>query len=154
AATEAKFSWGQLSGAARGDFLYKVAYILESRLDDIAETMRREMGKTLPDAKGETGTGLAILRYFADGGLRYVGDVIPSTDSEALMFTNRVPLGVVGIITPWNFPVAIPIWKMAPALIYGNTVVIKPASETAITAGKVIDCFHEAGFPKGVVNMV
>ncbi|MBW8351889.1 aldehyde dehydrogenase family protein [Bacillus sp. IITD106] len=154
AATEAKFSWGQLSGAARGDYLYKVANILESRLDDIAETMTTEMGKTLPEAKGETARGVAILRYFAGEGMRKVGDVIPSTDSEALMFTKRVPLGVVGIITPWNFPVAIPIWKMAPALIYGNTVVIKPASETAITAAKVIDCFHEAGLPKGVVNMV
>ncbi|WP_325167503.1 alpha-ketoglutaric semialdehyde dehydrogenase GucD [Lederbergia citri] len=154
AATEAKFGWGQLSGAARGDYLYKVANILESRLEDIAKTMTREMGKTLPEAKGETARGVAILRYYAGEGMRKVGDVIPSSDSEALMFTKRVPLGVVGIITPWNFPVAIPIWKMAPALIYGNTVVIKPASETAITAAKVIDCFHEAGLPKGVVNMV
>ncbi|KQB93232.1 Aldehyde dehydrogenase, thermostable [Geobacillus sp. PA-3] len=76
------------------------------------------------------------------------------TDSEGLLFTTRVPLGVVGVISPWNFPVAIPIWKMAPALVYGNTVVLKPASETAVTAAKVIECFHEAGFPKGVVNMV
>ncbi|MCR2822571.1 alpha-ketoglutaric semialdehyde dehydrogenase GucD [Lederbergia panacisoli] len=154
AASEAKASWASLSGAARGDYLYKVANLLESRLDDIAETMTREMGKTFPEAKGETARGVAILRYYAGEGMRKVGDVIPSTDSEAFMFTKRVPLGVVGIITPWNFPVAIPIWKMAPALIYGNTVVIKPASETAITAAKVIDCFHEAGLPKGVVNMV
>ncbi|MCJ8008442.1 alpha-ketoglutaric semialdehyde dehydrogenase GucD [Lederbergia wuyishanensis] len=154
AASEAKFGWSQLAGAARGDYLYKVANIIEARLEEIAETMTREMGKTLPEAKGETARGVAILRYYAGEGMRKVGDVIPSSDSEALMFTKRVPLGVVGIITPWNFPVAIPIWKMAPALIYGNTVVIKPASETAITAAKVIDCFHEAGLPKGVVNMV
>ncbi|MBS4219503.1 aldehyde dehydrogenase family protein [Bacillus sp. FJAT-49711] len=154
AASEAKDSWAGLSGAARGDYLFKVANLLESRLGDIAVTMTREMGKTFPEAKGETARGVAILRYYAGEGMRKVGDVIPSTDSEAFMFTKRVPLGVVGIITPWNFPVAIPIWKMAPALIYGNTVVIKPASETAITAAKVIECFHEAGLPKGVINMV
>src|SRR5690606_15186044 len=118
------------------------------------QTMTEEMGKTFPEAKGETARGVAILRYYAGEGLRKIGDVIPSTDNEAFMFTKRVPLGVVGIITPWNFPVAIPIWKMAPALIYGNTIIIKPASETAITAAKVIECFHEAGIPEGVVNMV
>jgi acyl-CoA reductase-like NAD-dependent aldehyde dehydrogenase len=80
--------------------------------------------------------------------------VIPSTDSEGFMFTTRAPLGVVGVITPWNFPVAIPIWKMAPALVYGNTVVFKPAQETAVTAAKVIECFDEAGLPAGVVNFV
>lgn len=154
AAKAAQASWRKLSGAARGEFLYKVANILEKNLDDIAETMTREMGKTLPEAKGETARGVAILRYYAGEGLRKVGDVIPSTDSEALMFTTRAPLGVVGVITPWNFPVAIPIWKMAPALVYGNTVVLKPAGETVVTAAKVIECFAEAGLPAGVVNMV
>src|SRR5690606_33816353 len=154
AATEARLSWAKLSGAARGDYLYKVANLIEARLDEIAQTMTEEMGKTFPEAKGETARGVAILRYYAGEGLRKIGDVIPSTDNEAFMFTKRVPLGVVGIITPWNFPVAIPIWKMAPALIYGNTIIIKPASETAITAAKVIECFHEAGIPEGVVNMV
>jgi alpha-ketoglutaric semialdehyde dehydrogenase len=154
AAKQAKKNWRKLSGSARGDFLYKAANILESRLDEIAETMTKEMGKTLPEAKGETARGIAILRYYAGEGLRKIGDVIPSTDSEALMFTTRVPLGVVGVISPWNFPVAIPIWKMAPALIYGNTVVLKPASEAAVTAAKVVECFNEAGFPAGVINLV
>src|SRR5699024_750716 len=116
--------------------------------------MTREMGKTFPEAKGETARGVAILKYYAGEGMRSNGDVIPSTDSGALMFTSRAPLGVVGIVTPWNFPVAIPLWKMAPALIYGNTVVIKPASETAITCAKVIECLHDAGIPTGVVNMI
>jgi acyl-CoA reductase-like NAD-dependent aldehyde dehydrogenase len=80
---------------------------LEENLDEIAETMTREMGKTLPEAKGETARGVAILRYYAGEGMRKDGDVIPSSDKEALMFTKRTPLGVVGIITPWNFPVAI-----------------------------------------------
>lgn len=154
AATKAAKAWRNLSGAARGDILYKAADILERRLDEIAETMTREMGKTLPEAKGETARGVALLRYYAGEGMRKVGDVIPSTDADALMYTTRVPLGVVGVITPWNFPVAIPIWKIAPALIYGNTVVFKPATETAVTAAKVVECLVEAGLPAGVLNMV
>lgn len=153
-AKEAQKAWRKLAGSERGAFLYKVADILERRLDEIAETMTREMGKTFPEAKGETARGVAILRYYAGEGMRKVGDVIPATDSKALMFTSRVPLGVVGVITPWNFPVAIPIWKMAPALIYGNSVVLKPAQETAVTAAKVIECFEEAGLPAGVVNFI
>lgn len=154
AAKTRQVEWKKLSGAARGDYLFKVANAMEKRFDEIAETMTREMGKTLPEAKGETARGIAILRYYAGEGMRKVGDVIPSTDSGALMFTTRVPLGVVGVITPWNFPVAIPIWKMAPALIYGNTVVFKPAQETAVTAAKIVECIDEAGLPAGVVNMV
>ncbi|WP_431800496.1 alpha-ketoglutaric semialdehyde dehydrogenase GucD [Halobacillus andaensis] len=153
-AKQALSSWKGLTGSARGQYLYKVADILESRTEDIAETMTREMGKTYPEAKGETARGVAILRYYAGEGMREVGDVIPSTDKDALMFTTRSPLGVVGVITPWNFPVAIPLWKSAPALIYGNTVVIKPASEAAVTCAKVVDCFKEAGVPKGIINMV
>ncbi|WP_017728988.1 alpha-ketoglutaric semialdehyde dehydrogenase GucD [Halalkalibacterium ligniniphilum] len=154
AASDAAKAWRKLSGAERGSYLFKAADILESRLDDIAETMTREMGKTFPEAKGETARGVAILRYYAGEGMRKVGDVIPSTDSKALMFTTRAPLGVVGVITPWNFPVAIPIWKIAPAIIYGNTVVFKPAQEAAVTAAKVVECFEAAGLPAGVVNFI
>lgn len=154
AAKDAKKEWKELSGAERGQFLYKAADILERRLEEVAECMTREMGKTFPEAKGETARGAAILRYYAGEGMRKVGDVIPSSDSEALMFTTRSPLGVVGVITPWNFPVAIPMWKTAPALIYGNTVVLKPASEAAVTCAKLVECFEEAGLPAGVVNMV
>ncbi|ALA54112.1 aldehyde dehydrogenase family protein [Shouchella clausii] len=154
AAKGALLPWRKLTGAERGHYLYQAANQLESRLDEIAETLAREMGKTLPEAKGETARGVAILRYYAGEGLRADGEVIPSTDSEALMFTKRVPLGVVGVITPWNFPVAIPVWKIAPALIYGNTVVFKPATEAAVTAAKVVECFAQAGLPKGVLNFV
>ncbi|WP_138418054.1 alpha-ketoglutaric semialdehyde dehydrogenase GucD [Aquibacillus sediminis] len=154
AAKAAKKEWKTLAGADRGKFLYKTADIIESRLDEIAECMTREMGKTFPEAKGETARGVAILRYYAGEGMRKEGDVIPSTDKDALMFTKRAPLGVVGVITPWNFPVAIPMWKTAPALIYGNTVVLKPASEAAVTCAKLFECFAEAGLPAGVVNMV
>ena len=153
-AKQAQPLWRKLSGAARGEYLYQVAKVMEERVDEIAETMTKEMGKTLPEAKGETNRGIAILKYFAGEGMRSVGDVIPATDSEALMYSKRVPLGVVGVITPWNFPVAIPIWKMAPALIYGNSVVIKPALEASVTTTKVLECFAEAGLPRGVVNLV
>lgn len=154
AASEAQKAWKKLAGSARGDLLYKAAAIMEERIDDIARTMTREMGKTFPEAKGETARGIAILRYYAGEGMRPVGDVIPSSDADALMFTTRTPLGVVGVITPWNFPVAIPIWKAAPALIYGNAVILKPASEAAVTAAKVVDCLHEAGIPAGIINLV
>ncbi|MFS0824642.1 alpha-ketoglutaric semialdehyde dehydrogenase GucD [Bacillus sp. 1P02SD] len=154
AAHKAKKVWRKLGQAARGQILYKVANILEENLEEIAETMTREMGKTLPEAKGETARGVAILRYYAGEGMRKDGDVIPSSDKDALMFTKRAPLGVVGVITPWNFPVAIPIWKIAPALVYGNTVVFKPATEAAVTAAKVVDCFAKAGLPEGVINFI
>ena len=154
AAHIAKKAWRKLGQAARGQLLFKTANILEENLDEIAESMTKEMGKTLPEAKGETARGIAILRYYAGEGMRKDGDVIPSSDSEALMFTKRTPLGVVGVITPWNFPVAIPIWKIAPALVYGNTIVFKPASEAAVTASKVVECFAKAGFPTGVFNFV
>ncbi|WP_409345143.1 alpha-ketoglutaric semialdehyde dehydrogenase GucD [Paenibacillus sp. MBLB4367] len=153
-AKSAKDAWRKLSGAERGGYLYKTADIMERRCDEIARTMTREMGKTFPEAKGETMRGVAILRYYAGEGMRKVGDVIPSTEAGSFMFTTRAPLGVVGVIAPWNFPVAIPIWKMAPALVYGNTVVFKPAQETAVTAALVMECIAEAGFPDGVVNMV
>lgn len=154
AAQGALAAWRRMSGAARGELLYKAAAIIERRLDEIAETMTREMGKTLAEAKGETARGVAILKYYAGEGMRRTGDVIPASDGEALMYTTRVPLGVVGIIAPWNFPVAIPLWKAAPALVYGNTVVLKPARETGATALKLAECFDEAGFPGGVVNVV
>lgn len=154
AAKEAQKAWKKLSGIERGNLLYKAADILEKNLDEVAETMTKEMGKTLPEAKGETARGVAILRYYAGEGARKMGDIIPASDSGALQFSKRVPLGVVGAITPWNFPVAIPIWKAAPALIYGNTVVLKPATEAAVTAAKMIECFEQAGFPKGVINLI
>lgn len=154
AAHQAKKMWRKLGQAARGQLLFKAANILEENLDEIAETMTREMGKTLPEAKGETARGVAILRYYASEGMRKEGDVIPSSDKDALMFTKRVPLGVIGVITPWNFPVAIPIWKIAPALVYGNTIVLKPATEGAVTAAKVVECFVKAGFPEGVLNFI
>ncbi|WP_181348107.1 alpha-ketoglutaric semialdehyde dehydrogenase GucD [Thalassobacillus sp. CUG 92003] len=154
AAKAGQKKWSKMTGAERGNYLFKAADILEQHIEEVALSMTKEMGKTFPEAKGETARGVAILRYYAGEGMRPEGDVIPSTDSSALMFSKRVPLGVVGVITPWNFPVAIPLWKSVPALIYGNAVVLKPASEAAVTAAKVIECFDEAGVPEGVMNLV
>lgn len=153
-AKEARKAWRKMADPERGQYLFKAADKLEARAKEVAEAMTREMGKTFPEALGETMRGVAILRYYAGEGMRKTGDVIPSTDKDAFMYTKRTPLGVVGVITPWNFPVAIPIWKMAPALVYGNTVVFKPATEAAVTAAKVVECLVEAGFPKGVLNFV
>ncbi len=154
AAKRARKKWGKLAAPSRGKYLDQVAVVLEERLEEIAQTMTCEMGKTLPEARGEVTRGIALLRYYAGEGMYKTGDVIPTTDGEAFMYTDRVPLGVVGVITPWNFPVSIPIWKIAPALVYGNTVVLKPAQETAVTASKVMECFDAACFPEGVINLV
>ncbi|WP_428833887.1 alpha-ketoglutaric semialdehyde dehydrogenase GucD [Lysinibacillus telephonicus] len=154
AASAAKKEWHQLGQFQRGQILYKVAENVEKNKEDIAKTLSDEMGKTYPEALGETERGVAILRYYASEGSRKDGDVIPASDNKAIMFTKRAPLGVVGVITPWNFPVAIPLWKIAPALIYGNTVVFKPASEAAVTAAKIVQCFDEANIPNGVLNFI
>jgi aldehyde dehydrogenase (NAD+) len=116
--------------------------------------MTREMGKTIGEARGESQRGVTILRYFAQEGLREVGLTIPSADARTLMFTTRVPLGPVALITPWNFPVAIPMWKLAPALAYGNTIVLKPAGLATVTATRIVECLAEAGLPAGVLNLV
>nr|WP_106780487.1 alpha-ketoglutaric semialdehyde dehydrogenase GucD [Lysinibacillus timonensis] len=154
AAHAATKKWAKLGEFHRGQYLYKVAELLERDMEEIAKTLTEEMGKTYPEALGETQRGIAILKYYAAEGSRSNGDVIPASDKDALMFTKRIPVGVVGVITPWNFPVAIPIWKIAPALVYGNTVVFKPASEAAVTAAKVAKCFANAGLPSGVFNFI
>ncbi len=146
--------WRQLSGWARGEFLRKAADILESKLQDVAQAMVRENGKTIAEARGETARGVALLRYYAAEGLRSVGEVVPSVNPNTLIYTTRAPLGVVSIITPWNFPVAIPIWKIAPALIYGNTVVFKPASVTPHCGVLIAQVFEQAGIPPGVLNLI
>ena len=148
-------AWSGLTGAARGAFLHKAADILERRLEDVASALSREEGKLLWESRGETTRGVVLLRYYASEGLHAVGEVLPSAmNPQTLLLTKRVPLGVVGLITPWNFPVAIPIWKAAPALVYGNTVVLKPASLAPLTAALIAEVFHEAGMPPGVFNVV
>lgn len=153
AARAALPGWRALSPDARAQFLYRAADLLAARRDAVAAALTREEGKSLPEAAGETGRGVVLLRYFAGEGLRVGGEVIPSVNPATLLFTERVPLGVVGLITPWNFPVAIPLWKTAPALVYGNTVVLKPSEHSPHTAHLLAEALHEAGLPPGVFNL-
>ena len=155
AAAAAAFpAWSNTPGPARGALLFKVADILDRKFEAIAADMTREEGKTLPEAKGEVRRAINIFRYFGSEGSRLPGHLVPSERDRVHMFAIRKPVGVVGLITPWNFPIAIPAWKLAPALVCGNTVVIKPASVSPLCAWRIVEACHEAGIPKGVVNFV
>jgi aldehyde dehydrogenase (NAD+) len=147
-------AWKAMPWPARSEILHKAANILDEHKEELARSMAREIGKPIGEARGEVKRGVVLLRYYAGEGLRSLGEVYPASDGKTLLYSNRIPLGVVGIITPWNFPVAIPLWKMAPALIYGNTVVWKPAESASITAFSLMQLLDKAGFPKGVINMV
>src|SRR3984893_6776913 len=154
AAHRALPEWSNLPAPARGAYLFRVAEILESRFDDISGDMTREEGKTLRESKGEVRRSINILRYFAGEGSRLFGILAPSERARVQMFALRKSIGVVGLITPWNFPSAIPSWKLAPALICGNTVVVKPASAAPLSAWRLVEACHQAGVPKGVVNFI
>ena len=154
AAAAALPSWSAVNGPARGNILFKTADLLDRRFDSIAAEMTREEGKTLPEAKGEVRRAINIFRYFAGEGARMPGMLVPSERDRVHMFAVRKPVGVVGLITPWNFPSAIPAWKLAPALISGNTVVLKPASAAPLSSWRIVEALHEAGIPRGVVNFV
>jgi alpha-ketoglutaric semialdehyde dehydrogenase len=154
AAAAALPGWSGMSGPARGALLFKAAEILDRDFENVAADMTREEGKTLPEAKGEVRRAINIFRYFAGEGSRMPGMLVPSERDRVHMFALRKPIGVVGLITPWNFPSAIPAWKLAPALICGNTVVVKPASAAPLSAWRIVEALHHAGVPKGVVNFV
>jgi len=154
AAATALPAWSATAGPARGNILYKAADLLDRRFDSIAAEMTCEEGKTLPEAKGEVRRSINIFRYFAGEGARMPGQIVPSERDRVHMFAVRRPIGIVGLVTPWNFPSAIPAWKLAPALICGNTVVLKPASAAPLSAWRIVEALHEAGIPRGVVNFV
>jgi aldehyde dehydrogenase (NAD+) len=154
-AAQAAFAgWANMPGPARGALLFKVADILEKKFDQLGEEMCREEGKTLPEAKGEVRRAINIFRYFGSEGSRLPGHLVPSERDRVHMFAIRKPIGVIGLINPWNFPIAIPAWKLAPALICGNTVIIKPASVSPLSSWRIVEACHEAGIPKGVVNFI
>ncbi|HEY3357471.1 MAG TPA: aldehyde dehydrogenase family protein [Polyangia bacterium] len=154
AAQTAQPAWSALSPLKRAEALTRAAALLESRLDALAAEFTREEGKTRREARGETARGVAILRYFAGQASEAVGEVYAAGNPATLLYTVTAPLGPVGLITPWNFPVAIPLWKLAPALLYGNTVVLKPAEATPLMAVRLAEIFAEAGLPRGVLNVV
>jgi len=147
-------AWSKLNAPARGALLSKAADLLDARFNDIAAEMTREEGKTLPEAKGEVRRSINIFRYFAGEGSRIAGVLAPSERDRVHMFAVRKPIGVVSLITPWNFPSAIPAWKLAPALICGNTVLLKPASAAPLSSWRIVEACHDAGIPKGVVNYI
>ncbi|OGS03647.1 MAG: aldehyde dehydrogenase [Elusimicrobia bacterium RIFCSPLOWO2_12_FULL_59_9] len=154
AAQKAFEAWRGTPAPVRGRIVLKALQIAESRKEALARLMTREEGKILPEALGEVAKGNNLLEWFAGEGMRFMGTSAPSELPKNLLYTVRQPLGVVSIITPWNFPWAIPCWKIAPALVAGNTVVFKPASSTPAMAVEVVKVFEEAGLPAGVLNLV
>ncbi|MDA1192599.1 MAG: aldehyde dehydrogenase family protein, partial [Candidatus Poribacteria bacterium] len=155
AAAEAAFpAWRALSAPARGKILFKAAQILEARAKEVGRDLVREEGKTLPEGIGETLRAVELLEWYGGEARRLVGENFPSGQPPTFLYTVKEPLGVVGLITPWNFPIAIPAWKALPALVAGNTVVLKPATLSPISSYHLVKALEEAGLPKGVLNMV
>lgn len=154
AAREAQPPWARIPAPDRGAILDKASQIVSARLEEFARTLTREEGKTLAEARGEVTRTRDLLRYYSGAGWRMSGDVLPPTTENEMIYTLREPLGVIGVITPWNFPSAIPAWKIAPALAYGNTVVFKPASFAPHSGLLLVEALLEAGLPPGVINFV
>jgi aldehyde dehydrogenase (NAD+) len=154
AAAEAFSSWRNLTGPARAEHLYTWAGVIATRAESLAQAVAREVGKPIAEARGEVARCSMILRYYAGEAVREIGEVIPAQAPGALQFTLRDPLGVVALITPWNFPLAIPLWKAAPALAFGNTVVLKPAETSSHVATLLAETASAAGIPNGAFNVV
>jgi aldehyde dehydrogenase (NAD+) len=147
-------AWRALPAPARGEILRKAAELLDQRAEAVGRDLTREEGKTLAEGIGETRRAVQILRYFAGQTLEPDGETYPSNSPITFLYARREPIGVVAAITPWNFPIAIPAWKIAPALAYGNTVVWKPAEIVPLTAVHFLQVLVDAGLPKGVLNLV
>ncbi|HET6681387.1 MAG TPA: aldehyde dehydrogenase family protein, partial [Gemmatimonadaceae bacterium] len=154
AAQAALPGWRDTSGPARARLLHDWAAVIDARAGELADAMVREVGKPIAEARGEVARCIVLLRYYAGEAVREIGEVIPAQQSASLQFTLREPLGVVALITPWNFPLAIPLWKAAPALAFGNTVVLKPSELSSFTASLLGETAMAAGIPAGVFNLV
>ncbi len=154
AARKAFPSWSDASPEVRSDCLDRVGDIILRRREELGRLLSREEGKTLPEGIGEVARAGRIFKYFAGEALRRHGQNLASTRPGVDVTTSREAVGVFGLITPWNFPIAIPAWKSAPALAFGNTVVMKPAGPTPATAAALADAVYEAGVPAGVFNLV
>lgn len=146
--------WSALPAPKRGEILFRSALLLEQKKDFLARSMTREMGKTLKESRADVQEAIDTAYFFAGEGRRLYGQTTPSELKDKFCFTLRRPVGVCGLITPWNFPLAIPSWKVYPALICGNTVVLKPAEETPLMALLFAQILEEAGLPAGVLNVV
>ncbi len=147
-------AWRKTPAPVRGEILKRVGDVMVAKKDAIARDMTREMGKVLAETKGDVQEGIDTAYYALGEGRRLFGQTVPSELPNKFAMTVREPLGVAGLITPWNFPMAIPTWKMFPALLAGNTVVFKPASDVPLTANRLVEALVEAGVPPKVVNLV
>jgi acyl-CoA reductase-like NAD-dependent aldehyde dehydrogenase len=154
AAKQAQETWSELPPPSRGKILDKASHLIDARSEELAMLITREEGKTLSESRAEVDRAGDIFRYFAGEGWRNGGSVYPANIKGEMIYSKREPLGVVTIITPWNFPIAIPAWKIAPALIYGNTVVFKPAKYGSLVGLALAETLVEAGLPPGVLNCV
>jgi acyl-CoA reductase-like NAD-dependent aldehyde dehydrogenase len=154
AARDAYERWRLVPAPRRGEILFRAAEMLAERKDELAEDMVREMGKVRAEAAGDVQEAIDMTYYMAGEGRRLFGHTTPSEMPDKFQMSIRMPVGVVGAITPWNFPIAIPSWKITPALVCGDTVVFKPAEDTPLLAERFVEIFEEAGLPPGVLNIV
>lgn len=154
AAERAFETWKTTAPSKRAEIMYKAADLLEAGLEQYAQELTREEGKTLASSRMEVKRSAQTLRYYASEGMNIAGETLPSDDPTTFVYTRKEPLGVVTVITPWNFPISIPVRKIAPALVTGNTVVFKPASDTPLIALRLVEALHNAGLPAGVINFV
>lgn len=154
AAVRAQRGWAATAAPERAEVLRRAADLLEARADEATEALVADIGKAWRDARGEVLRGVALLRYHAGAAMQASGETFGASDPSTLLMTLSEPVGVVCAITPWNFPVAIPLWKLAPALVYGNAVVWKPADAASGSAVLIADVLQQAGLPAGVLNLV
>jgi aldehyde dehydrogenase (NAD+) len=154
AAARAFTGWRNTPAPVRGQLLYRVQRRMEERREELADALTREEGKILSESRGEVQRAINVIEFFAGEARRITGSTIPSELPHNFCYTLKQPVGPVAIITPWNFPIAIPVWKIAPALVSGNSVVFKPASLTPLTAAIITEIFEECDLPPGVLNLV
>src|ERR1044072_1606868 len=154
AAADAFRGWRATPAPARGKIVAKAGRLLEENKEEVAQLLTHEEGKTIAESRGELQRSINVAEFCAGESRRITGETIPSELPLNFAYTIKQPLGVVACVTPWNFPVAIPVWKIAPALVAGNTVVFKPASITPATAVRITEIFEAAGIPPGVLNLV
>jgi acyl-CoA reductase-like NAD-dependent aldehyde dehydrogenase len=154
AAKAAYERWRLVPAPKRGEIFYRFGQLLVERKEELAQLMTREMGKVIAEARGDVQEAIDISFYMAGEGRRLFGHTTPSELPDKFNMSVRMPIGVVGAITPWNFPIAIPSWKLVPALVCGNTVVFKPATDTPLLGERFVELLTEAGLPAGVVNVV
>jgi alpha-ketoglutaric semialdehyde dehydrogenase len=154
AASKAKGNWRAVPAPKRGEILLRAASIMRRRKEELGKLVTREMGKVLSEGRGDVQEAIDLLEYIAGEGRRLFGETTPSELPRKFCMTLRQPIGIVGLITPWNFPFAVPCWKLGPALVSGNTVVYKPATLTPLCAAALVEILEEAGLPPGVLNMV